>query len=590
MKDRFDILIRQAQIVDGTGRDSYRSDVGISGGRIDSIGDLSELSGEKELLGQGLLLTPGFIDAHSHADCTLLMYPQAESCVMQGVTTVVGGNCGLSPAPLAEDWLAEFWEFDLWDELCPSVYQLYGGQALQPLDKVRRVFHEKLGYDVDWHSFGDFLRRIEKRGTAVNFAPLVGHGQIRAAVMGGDFAREATSAEEERMGELLREAMDAGAFGFSSGLSYAPGVFAPPSELEALAGIAQSYGGIYATHFNRLDLKTGRGTKIKGIEEAIAIARSTGIKLEISHLYSGYDIETGSSPSQAEELADRTLGVISQAAESGVSVAFDVIPNVDGGVAHMPYLAVLLHAWVKQSGGMEQFLENLKAADYRDGIRDFIEAGKWHMLDVAADPHWDEKTVVIQFKDPAFEGKTVADIAQALRTDSLSAVFTLVAEDPEAKIRQTVPELRGEAVKAFIADPRSMIGSDSFALDLKGPYGSRKPVFAVPHPNTYNAFPHYICSYPQGRVEDTIRKITGFPAQWFGIKNRGLIKEGYQADVVLLDPKTLRPAMDYTQPRQYPSGILYVIVNGQLTVELGRHTGALGGDVLKKTCKGDGKA
>ena len=178
MREAYDILIRRAQIIDGSGENRYVSDVGIRDGKIQRIGDLRDCQGEKEISAQGLVLTPGFMDVHSHADCTLLMYPWAESCVQQGVTTVVGGNCGLSPAPIGEKWVAEFWEFDLWDELCPSVYQLFGGQVMQPIDKVRRVFENELGYTINWHSFAEYLHAVEKRGTAVNFVPLVGHDRF----------------------------------------------------------------------------------------------------------------------------------------------------------------------------------------------------------------------------------------------------------------------------------------------------------------------------------------------------------------------------------------------------------------------------
>lgn len=583
----FDILIRSAQVIDGTGADRYEADVGICGGKIVQIGELGACEAKETVCAEGLVLTPGFIDAHSHADCTLLLYPQAESCVMQGVTTVVGGNCGYSPAPIGDKWVAEFWEYDLWDEVCPSVYQLFGGQTIQPIEKVKKVFHDRLGYDVNWHSFGEFLQELQNRKIAVNLVPLVGHGQIRATVMGTDFAREATAEELEQMRGYTREAMEAGAFGFSSGLSYLPGVFAPPAELEELAKIVQSYGGIYATHFNRADLKTGKGTKIKGIEEAIAIAKSTGIQVEISHIFSGYDMKPDAPASVAEELARKTADVINQAAADGVKIAFDVIPNVDGGIAHMPNLSVLLHAWLKESGSMAQFLDNLAAQDYRDAIRAFIEAGKWYMLDPVSDPAWDRKTIVIRCRREKYEGKSLSEIAAKKGQDSLNTVFALLRDDPDTKIRQIIPELREEAVKVFINDERSLIGSDSFALDDAGPYGKRWPVFAVPHPNTYGAFIRYLCDYPQ-RLEDAIHKITGYSAQWFGLQNRGFIREGYQADLVLLDRKALDPMLDYTQPCRYPKGIQTVIVNGQMTVKDGKHTGARAGCVLKKQ-KGEGE-
>lgn len=579
MSEFFDILIRKALIVDGTGSDKYIADIGIKGGKIVSIGELENFEASKIINAEGLILSPGFIDAHSHADFTLLLCPRAESSVMQGITTVVGGNCGFSPAPIKNKYLMGFWEFDIWDEIYPN---FYGEQQMQPIEKVRPVFKEILGLDINWSTFGEFLKRVEDNGIAINLVPLVGHCQIRASVMEDDQARKASEIEMAEMSALLREAMEAGAFGFSTGLSYKPGVFSDKKEILELANVAKEYDGIYATHFNRTDLKALKGTKIKGIEEAIDIAKINGIRIQISHIYPGYDIYPEPSPEMIIATAKVTLGVIEKAAEEGVEIAFDVIPNIDGGVCLAPNLIMLVYSWFKQSGTVEQFLKNLKAEDYRESIKESIQSGKWDVMDQVHDKRWPTYITILQCKIEGYVGKTLDMIAEEKNIDPLDAVFDILMVDPDTKINMRLIGLYQESTEVFINHPKAMIGSDTFSMDGKGLYGVSKPQYMLPHPNTYGAFPKYLTEYQQVRIEDTIRKITGFPAEWFGIKNRGLIKEGYQADIVMFDPKKLKHNEDYIQPVSYPEGISYVIVNGHIVLNEGKHTGKLAGKVLRK--------
>lgn len=582
MKDKFDIILKNGIIVDGTGADKYIADVGIKGKRIVKIGNLEGVKCEKLIEAKDLIVTPGFIDAHSHADHTLLIFPNAESCIHQGITTVVGGNCGFSPAPLKNKWLMSFWEFDFWDQVVPH---FYGYNTIQPLEKVIPIIKKETNLDINWRTFGEYLDCVSQKQISVNLVPLVGHCQVRASVMGDDSSRIATDEEIEEMKSLVKEAMRAGAYGFSSGLSYPPGVFSDKKELTDIARVVKEYDGLYATHFNRVDLKTGKGTKIRGIEEAIEIGKETGIKLQISHIYNGYDIYPEPSDSMILAATNATLEIIDEAEKDGVDIAFDIIPNVDGGIALMPNLLTLVYAWYEQSGTTEQFIRNIEAIDYRQSIVDYIESGKWYLLNPKSDPSWDDNITIIQCENKSYIGKTLREISNTKNMKSLDVIFEILKTDINTKVKNKIPGLYHQAIKAFMKHPKAMIGSDTFALDKKGIYGVKKPKLVNPHPNTYGAFVKYLCDYGQPRIEDTIRKATGLPAQWFGIENRGLIKENYYADITIINTNQLDPKLNYVEPRTFPEGIEYVIVNGSLTLKKNSHTGKRAGKLLRKNYK-----
>ena len=231
----FDILIRNARVCDGTGQPAFSADIGVVGDRIAQIGDLQDCNAAQTIDAAGRVAAPGFIDMHSHGDCTLLLFPNAQSLLRQGVTTIVGGNCGTSPAPLDRVYLMQCWELDFWQELDPFVF--YENSFLDPAP-VCAYFREHLGYDMDWHSFGEFLNRVERAHCAVNYVPLVGHGQVRAQILGLENARPATAEEADAIAALLREAMEDGAWGISTGLDYAPGAFADTEELKKAVSTA----------------------------------------------------------------------------------------------------------------------------------------------------------------------------------------------------------------------------------------------------------------------------------------------------------------------------------------------------------------
>ena len=579
----FDIVISGVTIVDGTGRPPYRGSIGISGDRIAAVGEI-EPRGEVVIEGEGLVACPGFVDIHAHGDETLFLYPTADSYVRQGVTTIVGGNCGFSPAPLGKWWLMSFWEYDWWHEIEPFKYS---PPPLHPLEKVSEKLKEKTGMEIDWRTFGDYLEKVERLGISVNYAPLVGHNTVRIAVMGEDFKREAKPEEVEEMKKLVAEAMESGAIGMSTGLDYVPGCYASTEEVVELAKVVREYGGVHFTHWRsigaaRFEKEFRPPERIKGILEAIEIGERAGVPVQISHVLTGYTVYPPPPPELAEAAARATLRAIEEARERGVDVAFDLIPNTDGGVFAMPRLVSLLSPWLRELGSVERLIENLRIKEFREEVKEAIRSRKWWLLDPLRDPYWAEMIKVVECRIEEYAGKTLGEIARAKGVDPLDALLDLVCEDPDAKIEREI--ISEEEVLVFLKHPDSMIGADTFALDDK--WGMQSPPYFLPHPNTYGLYPRYLRRYVKElgvlSLEEAVRKATYLPAKRVGLEGRGVIKVGAYADLVLLDFERLRDLGDPIEPRKYPEGVEYVIVNGVIVVERGRHTGARPGRVLRR--------
>lgn len=576
----FDILIRNARVCDGTGQPAFSADIGVVGDRIAQIGDLQDCNAAQTIDAAGRVAAPGFIDMHSHGDCTLLLFPNAQSLLRQGVTTIVGGNCGTSPAPLDRVYLMQCWELDFWQELDPFVF--YENSFLDPAP-VRAYFRDHLGYDMDWHSFGEFLNRVERAHCAVNYVPLVGHGQVRAQILGLENARPATAEEADAIAALLREAMEDGAWGISTGLDYAPGAFADTEELKKAVSAAGQYGGLYATHWRRTGIRKGHGQKrgkIDGILEALELAAQGGAHLQISHILSGYDIFPDTDPALSIAAVHATLSPIDRALAAGQPVAFDVIPNTGGGIDILPWLVRYFQPWVRQAGSVEGFLHNLRAGDYRDYIKRSIERGDWYLLSAQAQPDWDAKLTVIRSANSGRVGKTIRTLCTDTGTEPLDMLFTLLLEDPDTLVDQKM--FLPETVREFLSHPRAMVGSDSFALDQTGIYGLQTPPYIMPHPNTYCAFPNFLLHYASGTLEQAVHQLTQRPAEWLGLRERGTLRAGNFADIVLLSPEALATNESYCEPRNFPDGIDTVLVNGVIAVQDGRETEQRPGRVLRR--------
>lgn len=527
----FDLLIKHGTVIDGTGAAGIAADVGVSGERIAAIAPTLKGNATCEIDASGRIVAPGFIDVHTHSDFTLLHTPGAESKVRQGITTEVVGNCGFSPAPVSPltlDLLKEYVGF-----LNPTL-------------------------PWDWQRLGEYYQRVRDQGCAMNIVPLVGHGAVRIAAMG--FAdRQPTASELLQMQHLVGEAMEDGAFGLSSGLIYTPGCYGDTAELIALARVAAEAGGIYATH-----MRGEGGTLEEAISEALRIGEEARITVQISHLKaSGRD---------NWHKMERALRLIEQGRERGIEVMADIYPYIAGSTT----MTSLFPAWTLE-GGVERFLSRIRDTETRQRIIDEVQDGRegWSRANGAVG--WDDIVVSSCQNQKAYEGKTVAQIAAAMGKEPAQAMMDfLLAEQGKASIILFM--MSEDNVARGIAHPLLMIGSDSLAL-AAGRGGK-------PHPRTYGTFPRVLGKYVRDNrlitLEDGVRKMTSMAATQLGLSDRGVLAAGKAADITIFDAATVADKATFDAPHQYPVGIEYVIVNGQIVVAHGEQHSVFPGQVLQK--------
>jgi N-acyl-D-amino-acid deacylase len=536
----YDLIIRGGRVVDGAGNPWYRGDVAVSNGKITSIGKLAGLEAERVIDAGGLVVAPGFIDAHSHSNGTTLYYRQMESNVMQGMTTVVAGQCGSSSAPVNPDLRQEMEE------------------------RLARILPPEVELKITWTTFDEYLKEEEKEGLGANIAHNVGHGALRVAAMGYE-ARDPTQGELERMKELTAEAMEAGAYGLSTGLIYPPGIFAKTEEIIELARVAARYGGIYDTHIR------GEGkTLMKALEEAITIGEEAGIPVHISHHKAANKEVWGRSTD--------TLAMMEEARERGVDITADQYPYRAGSTG----LATLLPPWAHE-GGMERLLERLRDPELRRRMRENIEEGLPGWENFAGELGWENiyVTRVITDENKHLEGKNLREIREAREEpDECTSLFDLLLEE-EGAAGMIIFSMDEGDVRRIMSHHLQMVGTDSGSSSTTGFMRRGKP-----HPRGFGSYPKILGRYVRElgvlRLEDAIRKMTSMPAQRFGILDRGLIRPGMWADITVFNPDTVIDKATYQNPHQYPDGIEYVIVNGVVTVDKGVYTGALAGKTLRK--------
>ncbi len=523
----YDIVIKNGKIIDGTGNPWFRADIGIKDGRIVKIGLVSENNAHRIINADGLVVAPGFIDIHAHDDLVFFNDPLNKPKLMQGITTVICGNCGMSPAPLSK-------------------------RRVNELKTYLGIFPTNV--DFDWESYGEYLHRIEELGPlGTNFAGLVGHGTLRIAVMGVE-ARDPEPEELEDMKKLLARSLREGAFGMSTGLIYPPGCYAKTMELIELSRVVASHGGYYATH-----MRNESTAVLEAIAEAIRIGREAGVRVEISHLKVLGKANWGR--------ASEVLRMIEKARENGVDVTADAYPYTAGST----YLAALLPSWA-HDGGEEKLKERCRDPRVREELRKYIEErDDWE--NIAKQIGWENIVLTYSPTYPEFIGKSIAEIAEMADKDPYEVVFDIIAEDGFKALMIDFIMNEGD-VEKIITHPYVAVGTDGFDLGVD-----------KPHPRTYGAFPRVLKVYVREkkilRLEDAIRKMTSLPAQKLGLRDRGLIREGCWADIVIFDPKTVSDEATYQEPRKKPKGIKYVIVNGVIEVENEELTGKRGGRVLR---------
>ncbi len=537
----FDLIIRNGKIVDGSGRPGYPADIGIKNGRINEITFLLEAEAKETINAASCVVSPGFIDMHSHSDFKLLLHPEAESRVRQGVTTELVGNCGGSPAPVPQEHFDDFMQYTIG---LGSLYQ----KVLAP-------------EDWKWRTLGEFYLELGKTGMAVNVAPLVGHSTLRSGVMG--YADRPPSADElNQMKGLLEKELDLGIFGMSSGLIYHPGAFANQDEMAELAQVIRSYGGVYTIH-----IRSEGKHLLEAIDEAIYVAENSGVSLEISHLKCEIPANWGK--------AETALARIDRARDKGLQVDFDQYPYL----AYQCGLLELFPIWAKKNG-TDAMIAILGDGNMRQKVINDMTLPPYDWDNPLDGLAWDQIRLVgfSRKSNRILDGKTVAGIAAQLDVAPLEAVFRLFKEE-QGRLSMIVFSMNEDEVIQIMQHPNGMFGSDGSAAAPYGLTGERKV-----HPRFYGSFPRVLGRYVRDKqvlsLEDAVCKMTHLPALKLRLKDRGLLKKGYQADIVVFDENRITDTATFDNPHQYPSGISNVLVNGQQVISDGEHTGRLPGKVL----------
>jgi N-acyl-D-amino-acid deacylase len=524
-----DIVFRGATVVDGTGAPRYQADVGIEAGRIAQIATGRRLDATRVIDAAGMVLAPGFIDMHSHSDLQVLANPDHMAKVSQGVTTEVYGQDGLSYAPVDDNTLAGLRS------------QLAGWND------------DPEGFDWNWRSVGEYLDRLDQ-GIAVNAAYLLPQGTIRMLVVGWE-ARQPTESEMDRMKQVVAQGLAEGAMGISSGLTYTPGMYAGTDELIALCEVVGKGGGYYSPHHRSY----GAGA-LEAYAEMVDVSRRSGCPLHLAHATMNFPVNKG----RAGEL----LALLDEAIAGGCDITLDTYPYLPGAT----YLSALLPSWSTE-GGPDAAIARLSDSDTRERIRaDLEENGSDGCHGVPVDWESIEINGVRREENSHLVGHSVAESARrAGRPPSALYFDVLVAERMGTSCLMHVGH--EDNVQAIMKHPAHTGGSDGLLV------GER------PHPRAWGTFPRYLAKYVRElgvlELEDCVAHLTGRAANRLRLSDRGLVREGFAADLVLFDADTVADTATFDEPRQAATGIPYVLVNGVPVIDDGLHTGALAGHSLR---------
>ncbi|OGI28429.1 MAG: hypothetical protein A2288_02825 [Candidatus Moranbacteria bacterium RIFOXYA12_FULL_44_15] len=522
----FDILIKNGMLIDGTGVPMRKADVGIKDDKIKKIGDLHDEKAEAEVDAQGLLVCPGFIDVNNHSDTfwQIFLEPDLESLVYQGITTIIGGNCGSSLAPLASPRTIE---------------------SIQKWIDLKKI-------NVDWLKAGEFFDFLDKKKFSVNFATLTGHATLRRGIL-EDKMRNLVPKELDFVIKMLLESLREGSLGMSTGLIYTHARLASEEELTALAEVVKKMGGVYATHI--------RGEKeelLNSVEEAIRIAKKSKVKLHISHLKA---MGSENWPKMVQ-----ALDLIDEAKKSGVDITFDVYPYTFTGSV----LYALLPAWVSE-GGKNMLIHRLRDRAVRAKV---ISEMKESGFD------YDKVEIAISPMDKTLARRKIVEIASSQGKSIEDAVLDILIAS-EGRVITSAEVLSEENVRKAVVHPLSIIATNGAGYNA-----SHAVTGEMVHPRSFGTmtkiFSKYVSKEKILTWENAVKKMTSCPAEKFGIKKRGVLKEGNFADIAVLDQGKIKDLSTKENPYQYSKGVEYLLVNGKIILKEGKYLGVRNGRIIRR--------
>ncbi len=528
----FDIKLVNGLVLDGAGNDAFHCDIGISNSVITKMGELSAYSAENTIDAGEMVVCPGFIDTHSHSDTYLLIEPSAASKIYQGITTEICGNCGASAAPLngsykmPSDWCSQ-------------------------LDAVRHGEHTaSFQTPLSWKTVAEYRELYDSIQPAINAALLIGHNTLHAGICGYE-PRGGTSDELQNMKKELERALDEGGIGLSSGLAYPPGSAVPREEIIELCKVVAQRGGLYTTH-----MRSESGELLEAIDEAIDIAERSGARLQISHLKASGQINWEKIDAVFEKI---------RSAQKRIPIGSDRYPYTAGSTD----LDILLPQWATY-GGRPAILDRIRDPETRKKLRAEFD-------DKPAD-YWDNVMVgSTQFE--AFKGKYLPEVAESLGMATVDAFLHLIDRD-DLKTGGVFFSMSEENLRRVLAEPYVSLGSDG---SMRAPWGPLSTDH--PHPRAYGSHTRFLRWALDGKtvpLPEAIHKMTGLPAAQFGLKKRGLLKEGYAADILVFDPTAIKENTTYAHPHQLSEGMRHVIVNGIHSLIDGKHSNQRGGRFLAR--------
>jgi N-acyl-D-amino-acid deacylase len=559
-----DLVLRNGRVIDGTGNPWFKADVGIREGKIAAVGDLTGAEARRAVDVAGLVVTPGFMDPHSHTDCSALKNSEALTSIQQGITTEFVGNCGMSPYFPITDRNRETAEMELAD-----------------------LFEADLGeMTVDWADLAGFRRQLEKKGGGTNLACFVGHNNVRSAVMGeegeGGERNDPSAAELAEMKQLVAQAMAQGAWGMTTGLVYKPGRNAKTEEIVELARVAAEAGGSYMSHI--------RGYRsLDGLEEFLEIVEKAPVRGVLSH----YSARCHTEKKQlVGPMPEELLGLVDKSRAKGSEIYMDVLPW--GGYSSSSMIHLLLETKDKfDEGGKlltrDRFMEMLRQPEKRKAIEERARRRAERTTKLGEEAEKVEREFGDMFivnrsiRFPEYVGHSLAEIAKMRGVDLVTAAVDILLED-EGNTFWGSWQCEAD-LKQIIQHPAAMVSTDGSALEKDPPLVSLRNVLYAPAVRLYGSFAKVLGSYVREDrlfpLEEAIRKMTSLPARAIGLKNRGLIRPGMWADVCVFDPDRIAHMATYFEPRQHCVGIEYVLVNGEFALKEGQLTGARAGKVLR---------